>query len=297
MRRILILPCLLLVAAAGCGDDTESTTTITEAAAPEASSAPAATSAPESTAAPASSDAPATTTAPATTGTTEGTTPDTAATAAEVPTTVDTEAPLTEQPPDSSVPDAYDIEGVTVEPASEELLAADELEALAPKLEEVPAGFEVSADETGPRTWDDFIVGEEDEYVAKMHDAGWVGAYRTTFNKGQEATVQAGTTAVRDEAGAATMFAAGIEQLTNERSVKIEEVQAGQLGDESKAYRVSDDEGFAADVVLWRQGNTLNTVFYGYQLAQGEQPPAEPGAVLQALSSAYSERIAGALGA
>ena len=93
------------------------------------------------------------------------------------------------------------------------------------------------------------------------------------------------------------MFAAGIEQLANESSITIEEVQLGQLGDESKAYRVSDDEGFAADVVLWRQGNTLNTVFYGYQLKQGEAAPAEPGAVVQSMSGAYSERIASALGA
>lgn len=287
MRRFLILPCLLLVAATGCGDDKETTTTVTEAAPPEASSAPAATSAPETTAAAATSDAPTTT---------ETGAPDTADTAA-APTTVDTEAPLTEQPPDSSVPDAFDIEGVTVEPASEDLLGADELEALAPTLEEAPPGFAVSDDETGPRTWDDFIVGEEDEYVATMHDAGWVGAYRTTFNKDQAATVQAGTTAVRDEAGAATMFAAGIEQLSNESSLTIEEVQLGQLGDETKAYRVSDDEGFAADVVLWRQGNTLNTVFYGYQLAQGEAAPAEPGAVIQSIATAYAERIADALGA
>ncbi len=289
MRRFLILPCLALVAATGCGGDNETTTTVTEAAPPAATTAAAATSAPAETAAPATSDAPATSAVA-----TEASAPDTAA---EVPTTVDTEAPLTEQPPDSSVPDAYDIEGVTVEPASEDLLGADELEALAPTLEEVPPGFAVSDDETGPRTWDDFIVGEEDEYVAKMHDAGWVGAYRTTFNEGQAATVQAGTTAVRDEAGAATMFAAGIEQLSNETSITIEEVQLGQLGDESKAYRVSDDEGFAADVVLWRQGNTLNTVFYGYQLAQGESAPPEPGAVVQAMSGAYSERIASALGA
>jgi hypothetical protein len=289
MRRYLILPCVALVALTGCGGDNDTTTTVTESAAPEATTAQAATTAPAETTAPATSDAPTTSAAA-----TEASTPDTAA---DVPATVDTEAPLTDEPPDSSVPDASDVEGVTVEPASEDLLAADELEALAPTLEEVPDGFTVSADETGPRTWDDFIVGEEDEYVATMHDAGWVGAYRTTFNKGQVESVQAGTTAVRDAAGAATMFAAGIEQLSNESSVKLEEVQLGQLGDESKAYRVTSDEGFAADVVLWRQGNTLNTIFYGYQLGEGEQPAAEPGAVVQELSSAYAERIAAALGA
>jgi len=290
MRRVLILCSLLLAAATACGDDEVTTTevTITEAAPPPSSAEPASSAGGGSTEAGSTAAA---TTAQETTA--EPTT------SAETPTTDEDPIDGTTSLVPASTGDGAgtDARPGAVEPASDALASADELEAFAPRAEEMPPGFTLNEDGSGQQAYEDFAAGEDADYLAVVDQAGWVGSYSTSYVQGQDEAVEVGTTAIRDEDGTKAVFDAGIAVFEERVGIGVggEAVELANVGDEARGYvftTTTDGTTLGGWAVLWRQGNVLGSVFVGSLLPEGEPPREEYRPYAAGLANATAQRIA-----
>jgi hypothetical protein len=159
------------------------------------------------------------------------------------------------------------------------------------QLSDLPTGYSVDQDGTGPRTLAEALEDATPEQAAVIK-RDRVGGYQATFESPNAKVIECTATVYRSIGGAEEAFRLGVERASNEPlpgGVKLEPASIQEsLGDETVAL-TGESQGTSIFTVVWRDRNVLAFCATGGLVATD---PAETVDI----ALAQQERIADALG-
>lgn len=158
------------------------------------------------------------------------------------------------------------------------------------QLSDLPTGYSIDPDETGPRSLSEALEDATPEEAALIRKER-VGSYEVTFNSPNLRVISCTATVYRTSDAAAQIYRRGLERV--QEPVKEGEPQLepasldDSLGDEAAAF-TGESDGVSIFTILWRDRNVLALCATGGLIATD---PAETVRVARA----QQERIAEAL--